>query len=433
MHVDIFTHTIQGILKMNQQDFVSKIVGQLVTFMFEKKILPAFDLSKEAERRRFLELFTFNLPELLKTDTTIEKKRRTGFGKGKDIKKGESEIVTAIRSFPDDVMAHFQAITKQITEAVGTECEKYIAQLEILAPAILAPRVPILILGETGSGKNRLTNIIHDVSKGKDFPFIHVNCKTFTDELLLSELFGHEKGAFTGADKLKKGLVELANEGTLFLDEVDKAGAKTRNVLLKFLDDGTFYRVGGEEELSSDARIICGSNQDLPWMVENDLFEREFYERIAGFKPKIPPLRERKEDLESLVLSICSEISDDQSKILSKTLNKNVQIKFTIEPEALEILRMYPFPGNVRELYNIINNVYQKCFKHKTLIASKSIVLECLPTPKLNIKQKSLHYVEKELKDIFINWYQSFYFAKGKEIIETFETTNRGWFFAESS
>jgi len=159
-------------------------------------------------------------------------------------------------------------------------------------------------------------------------------------------------------------------------------------------------------------------------MVENNLFEREFYERIAGLKIIIPPLRERKEDLESLLLSKCKAINDNQSKILSITMRQNVQINFRVEPEALEVLSMYPFPGNVRELFNIIDNVYLKCFKHNTQIASKSIVLECLPSSTINRRQGSLHPLEKELRDMFMDWYQTEYLHSDEKVSNNSNNSN---------
>jgi len=224
---------------------------------------------------------------------------------------------------------------------------------------------------------------------------------------LESELFGHEKGAFTGASKLKIGLVELAKEGVLFLDEIDKADKKTRAALLKFIDTGDFYRVGGEKKMKSNVRIICGSNLDLKWMVDNALFEREFYERIAGLVLTIPPLRDRSEDIESLVQLHCKKISKEANESLPPNLIGKMVIDFKLEPDALQIIKHFPLMGNIRELFNLLDNLFAESSKRNTMTATKSIVLETLHHHQYKSNIRTLQNLEKNLSDVFFSWYNS--------------------------
>lgn len=201
----------------------------------------------------------------------------------------------------------------------------------------------VLLTGETGVGKSLIAKIIHFTSRRQNMPFLSINCATFTEELLASELFGHEKGAFTGAVRTKQGLVEIADKGTLFLDEISEMAPNLQAKLLKVIEDGEFYRVGGTRPIKVDVRFIAATNQDVRTAIKDGRFREDLYYRLNVMEIFIPPLRERKDDIEPL-----------SNYFLKKHLSKaNKKIKgFT--KEAMDILMDYSFPGNVRELENII-------------------------------------------------------------------------------
>lgn len=220
----------------------------------------------------------------------------------------------------------------------------------------------VLILGESGTGKELIATTIHYQSKRKDGPLIKVNCAALPEGLIEAELFGHEKGAFTGAIKKKPGRFELANGGTIFLDEVGDLPLSTQAKLLRVIQDRTFERVGGTETLKVDVRIIGATNKDLQKEVKNGTFREDLYYRLNVIPLLIPPLRERKEDIPDLV--------DFFLKRFNARLSKNV--RFT--KEAMELLLEYDYPGNVRELENIIERVV-------TLSQGEVIKKEEIPLP----------------------------------------------------
>jgi len=201
----------------------------------------------------------------------------------------------------------------------------------------------VLITGETGTGKGLVAKLIHYTGMRKEKPFIGINCAVFTEELLASELFGHEKGAFTGAITSKQGLVEIANTGTLFLDEITEMSPNLQAKLLNFIEEGKFFRVGGTKSIKVNVRFIAATNQRVGPLISDSRFREDLYYRLNVMEIFIPPLRERKEDIEVL-----------SKYFLKKYLSKsNKKIKgFT--KEAIDILMDYSFPGNVRELENII-------------------------------------------------------------------------------
>lgn len=201
----------------------------------------------------------------------------------------------------------------------------------------------VLITGETGVGKSLIAKIIHFTSRRQNMPFLSINCATLTEELLASELFGHERGAFTGAVKTKQGLVEIAHKGTLFLDEISEMTTNLQAKLLKVIEDGEFYRVGGTRPIKVDVRFIAATNQDVRAAIREGRFREDLYYRLNVMEIFIPPLRERREDIEPLA-----------NYLLKKHLSEaNKKIKGFTE-EAMDILKNYTFPGNVRELENII-------------------------------------------------------------------------------
>ena len=201
----------------------------------------------------------------------------------------------------------------------------------------------ILLTGESGAGKNLIAQIIHSTSKRKDMPFLAINCATLTEELLASELFGHEKGAFTGAIRTKPGLIEIADTGTLFLDEIAEMSPNLQAKLLKVVEDGEFYRVGGTKLIKGDVRFIAATNQDIKKLITEGKFREDLYYRLNIMDIFIPPLRERQEDIKPL-----------SAFFLQKHLPESNKKITGFAKDTMDILMRYSFPGNVRELENII-------------------------------------------------------------------------------
>ena len=204
----------------------------------------------------------------------------------------------------------------------------------------------VLITGESGTGKELVARGIHALSPRKHESFIPVNVAALSETLLESELFGHEKGAFTGAVDTRKGLFELAQGGTIFLDEIGEMPLSTQTKLLRVLEEREFFRVGGERPIRVDVRIITATNQDLRQRVEVGDFRRDLYFRLNVLRIELPPLRERKEDIPLLVKEFIREASDRHDRPF-----------IGMSREAMEILRAYDWPGNVRELRNLIESM----------------------------------------------------------------------------
>ncbi len=210
--------------------------------------------------------------------------------------------------------------------------------------ATSSPRSPVLLLGETGSGKEALAWHLHTQGVGPGAPFVQLNCAALPEATAESELFGHERGAFTDARSMRRGLVELAHKGTLFLDEVGELSPALQAKLLTFLDAGRFRRLGGSSELSSTARVVAATNRELEAQVKAGRFREDLWFRLSVFRIDIPPLRDRPEDLPRLVEGLLPRIAADQGR-------RQVP---RVSAEALERLKRYRFPGNVRELRNIL-------------------------------------------------------------------------------
>ena len=207
----------------------------------------------------------------------------------------------------------------------------------------VAPRdATVLIRGESGTGKELIAQAIHQLSTRANGPFIDVNCAALPETLLESELFGHEKGAFTGAEKQKKGRFELADGGTIFLDEIGEISSATQVKLLRVLQNKTIMRVGGEINIPVNVRTIAATNSDLEAMMKEGTFREDLYYRLNVFPIYLPPLRERKEDIPDLITHF---------------LKKNHQPDDKIDPKVITALMNYHWPGNVRELENIIERM----------------------------------------------------------------------------
>jgi two-component system response regulator HydG len=217
--------------------------------------------------------------------------------------------------------------------------QKILQSIEVIAPTLAT----VLIQGQTGVGKELIARAIHAMSDRSQKPFIPINCGAIPESLIESALFGHEKGAFTGAIEVHQGYFERAEGGTLFLDEVDSLSAAGQTRLLRVIQEGELERVGGKQTLPVDLRIISATNQNLDDLVKQGLFRHDLYYRINVVRINIPPLSERLEDLPYLVQLIIQR--------LSKKYNKAVE---SVSREVMQKIRAYSWPGNVRELENVL-------------------------------------------------------------------------------
>ena len=206
-------------------------------------------------------------------------------------------------------------------------------------------KATVLITGESGTGKELVADAIESLSNRHGKPFIKVHCASLSSTLLESELFGHEKGAFTGATSQKKGRFELADGGTLFLDEIGEIDAQTQVKLLRVLQEREFERVGGEKTISVDVRVIAATNRDLKEEVRKGNFREDLYFRLAVVEIGVPPLRERKEDIDLLSLSFVKEVAKENGREID-----------CISPHARKALFSYSWPGNIRELKNCMES-----------------------------------------------------------------------------
>jgi DNA-binding NtrC family response regulator len=245
----------------------------------------------------------------------------------------------------------------------------------------------VIITGESGTGKELIARAIHSNSSRKYFPMISVHCGALSESLLESELFGHERGAFTGASFTRKGRFEMADGGTIFLDEIATISPKMQVELLRVLETKTFMRVGGNKELSSDFRVICATNRDLGSMVKNGTFREDLFYRLNVLNIKIPPLRKRKEDIPLLVNHFIKKYCKSMSRDL-----------LTIDPAAMKHLMSFEFPGNVRELENMIERAIVvgngKEIKLKDLPMGKEMISSSVES----LDELELNHIQKILK-----------------------------------
>jgi transcriptional regulator with PAS, ATPase and Fis domain len=219
-----------------------------------------------------------------------------------------------------------------------------------IAENVAATPSTVLLTGESGVGKEVFAHYIHRRSKRRDNPFVGINCAALPASLLESELFGHEEGAFTGASQQHTGVFEQANTGTLLLDEISEMPEELQAKLLRVIQERRVTRVGGDESIDLDIRLIATTNRDLKKWVEQGKFREDLYYRINVFPIKIPPLRKRRGDIEPLVRFYLAKFAGD--------LEKDIQ---GITPHALDCLESYPFPGNVRELLNVLERAVIMC------------------------------------------------------------------------
>ncbi|MGD8914992.1 MAG: sigma-54 dependent transcriptional regulator [Syntrophobacterales bacterium] len=236
--------------------------------------------------------------------------------------------------------------------------QQVFAKIRSVAPT----KSTVLLIGETGTGKGLIARLIHQHSNRRDAQFISVHCGAIPDTLVESELFGHEKGAFTGAVRKKLGKFEIAKGGTIFLDEIGTVTPSAQIKLLQVLQDGTFQRVGGEETIQANVRVIAATNMDLERMCDDGGFRKDLYYRLNVFPVEIPPLRERKEDIPHIAQVILDRLENFNKK----------QIR-SIHNRVMEGFIKYTWPGNVRELENLLERAY-------ILEESKVLSVESFPT-----------------------------------------------------
>lgn len=229
---------------------------------------------------------------------------------------------------------------------------------------VAATDATVLIRGESGTGKELIAQAHHYAGKRAAGPFIAVNCAGFPETLLEDELFGHERGAFTGADRRRAGRFELAQGGTLFLDEIGDLSLTTQAKLLRVLEDRSFQRLGGTETLRVDVRLVAATNRDLEDMVTQSAFRSDLYYRIKVVSLRVPPLRERAEDIPLLVNYFLLQFSEQHGKAVKG-----------VDASAMRILTAYPWPGNVRELRN--------CVEEMVVLARKDVLTEADLPPAL--------------------------------------------------
>ena len=260
-----------------------------------------------------------------------------------------------------------------------------IKQVLQMVEKIAHSNMNVLVTGESGTGKEVVARAIHRLSKSSSDPFVPVNCGALPEGLFESELFGHERGAFTGAVKTKPGLLEFANHGTFFLDEVSEISQSLQVKLLRMLEDKKIRRVGGQNEIDIDVRIISASNIDLNKAIEDKLFREDLFYRLSTLTIELPPLRERKDDIMPLANHFIDEICKKED-VTGR--------KFSVEAE--ELLISYPWPGNVRELQNIIGRIFYLC-------SDRIIQVKDLPIPISNVgnkvDSKFLNLSYKDAKD----------------------------------
>lgn len=218
-------------------------------------------------------------------------------------------------------------------------------EVQQLIRKVSPTKATVLLLGESGTGKTLVAHIMHELSSRARFPFIKVNCAALPENLLESELFGYEKGAFTGAAESKTGRVEEADGGSIFLDEIGELTMPLQAKLLRFLQDREFERLGGTKTRSVDVRIIAATNKDLSAAVEEGIFRQDLYYRLNVFPVRVPPLRERREDIVPLV------------KFFNKKVCREYGCELNFSGKALEALEKYSWPGNVREMENLIERL----------------------------------------------------------------------------
>jgi DNA-binding NtrC family response regulator len=304
----------------------------------------------------------------------------------KPIKMEEVELVIQRALLQADLLDENRQLKEEIKSLYGldTIISKHpkITEIMEMIRQVADSRATVLIEGESGTGKELVARAIHFNSQRVGFPFIVVNCSAIPRELLESELFGHEKGAFTGATKKKIGSFESAHQGTLFLDEIGEMPKELQVKILRAIEGYRFMRVGGAGEIDVDVRLITATHRDLKALVETGEFREDLFYRLNVVSIKLPPLRERKGDIPLLVSHF---IEKHRKEVKGKPLG--------ISEKALQVLEAYPWPGNVRELENCI-------LRTMLLTRSNRIEVEELPSEVRGEREKPFHPVPRDSEEL---------------------------------
>ena len=300
-----------------------------------------------------------------------------------------------------ELVYHKDSVDLELNYGTGVLVSQAKSMKKILEQIISVAKTKstILVSGESGTGKEAITRIIHNNSPRKFNPFIAVNCSAFSESLLESQLFGHEKGAFTGASAISKGIFESADTGTIFLDEVGEMSMAMQAKLLRVLETKEFMRVGSTKSIYTDIRIIAASNRDLLKEVEKKNFREDLYYRLSVINIYLPPLRERAEDIPILAQNFLKQLAKE-----------NDMEEKQLSISAIDLLKKYDWPGNVRELKNFMERLFVTCQK---LVIGKSDVLSFLP-----------QFDITETDQFHINVGDSMDEIEKKAIIETLKQTN---------
>jgi len=267
--------------------------------------------------------------------------------------------------------------------------------------SVAPTKTTVLLQGDTGVGKGSVAKLIHQHSSRKDGPFVHVHCGTLPDTLVESELFGYEKGAFTGAEKRKLGRFDSAQKGTIFLDEINTISTALQIKLLQVLQDHIFQRVGGEADIEADVRVIAAANASLRQLSAEGEFRRDLYYRLSVFPIEIPALADRREDVPHLIQSFLQRFN----YVFSKDIH-------AVDPQVVQALQRYPWPGNIREMENLLERAYilettsvlrPESFPQEIMsdaTAAAEVVLDA-SLPLATVRKQALEHIESQyLKEL---------------------------------
>jgi transcriptional regulator with GAF, ATPase, and Fis domain len=387
--------------------FIAILVGGVIAQMADSSLLESenqyrhTELDKQlSDKERQLELMRQQLKDLnkkLEKETALSEKNRQQLLEHKDAITDLEKELDDLRTFNQSVQEPYIAEIKGIIFSESGPMKKILD----LVMKVSSDDIPVLINGETGTGKELIAQTIHEKSMRNNAPFIAINCGALPETLLESELFGHEKGAFTGATTLRKGRFELADGGTVFLDEVTETSPAFQSRLLRVLQESNFERVGGQKPVSTNVRIIAATNKDIQKLITQDKFRSDLFYRLNGFPITVPPLRERKDDIAILA-----------NHFIEKHRYENIK---GLSDQAMQKLTTYHWPGNVRELEN--------CIRRAAILAQsegRSLIKENdLPQDVRDAKSElQLQLVHQPLEEQILELMRSFKFSRSS-IVQT--------------
>ncbi len=312
------------------------------------------------------------------------------------------ELSLKLKKLIEEKIVHDRVEIQEETSQAGVEWvgeSPKMQEIKRLINKVAKSKTTVLITGESGTGKEVIARAIHSISPGDKFPFVAINVGGIPENLLESELFGYEKGAFTGANNRKPGMFELASNGTLFLDEIGDMPMQLQVKLLRVIQEKKIQRLGGINQIPINARIIVATNKDLEKLVREEKFREDLYFRINVINIHLPPLRERREDIPHLINHFI--------KKFNKTMGKKI---LGMESDAIEALMHYDFPGNIRELENIIERAFILSETDKITINDLGLPESAKKTderekPDRTTKPKTLKQLEREaIVEALLKW-----------------------------